>query len=376
MRVLHVCRTYFPDSQGGIEEVIRQTCSNTGQLGVESRVFTLSVNPNPSVLVWEGIEVHRFKRTFELASCGVSVTALTGFKSLVEWADIIHYHFPWPFADFLHFFGKVRKSSLLTYHSDVIRQKLLLRLYQPLMNAFLQSVDVVVPTSENYSATSRELGRYAEKVEMIPIGISQAGYPRVVQSELDSMRAKVGDGFVLFVGVLRYYKGLHILLEALQGTSLKCVIAGSGPVEVDLKRQMSELNLEENLTFMGQVSNEEKVQLIHLCKAVVFPSHLRSEAFGVTLVEGAMFGKPLISTELGTGTSYINQDGETGYVVPPSNVKAFREAMLKLEADDKLAKRMGDNARKRYEQLFTGERMGKLYTQLYTRLLKRADNHD
>jgi len=368
MRVLHVYRTYFPDTQGGLEEVIRQICRNTRDLGVESRVFMLSTNPKPKVLKREEAEVHRFHRTFEIASCGIALGALTGFRELVDWADVIHYHFPWPFADLLHFFGRVNKPSLVTYHSDIIRQKGLLWFYRPLMRAFLNSVDAIVPTSQNYFATSKELGRYAEKVEVIPIGLDDETYPMVSDENLSSIRERVGEDFFLFVGVLRYYKGLHILLDALQGTSLRCVIVGAGPVENELKQHASSLGL-DNVQFLGYVEDTEKIALMQLCRAVVFPSHLRSEAFGVTLVEGAIHGKPLISTEIGTGTSFVNLDGETGFVVPPKDAKNLRKAMLCLAEDQKLAERMGRASRTRYESLFTGHLMGERYAHLYNKLV-------
>ena len=367
LRVLHVYRTYFPDTQGGLEEVIRQICRNTKEQGIASRVFMLSDNPVPAVIEREEAQVHRFHRTFEVASCGVSIGSLSGFKRLVEWADVVHYHFPWPFADLLHLLGRVSKPSLLTYHSDVVRQKTLLRFYRPLMRAFLNKVDVIVPTSENYFASSNELGRYSEKIDVIPIGLDEETYPSVSNEELSAVRERVGEGFFLFVGVLRYYKGLHILIDALQNTSLQCVITGAGPIETELKEQATKLGL-KNVKFLGYVSDSEKVALYQLCRAVVFPSHLRSEAFGVTLIEGAMFGKPLISCEIGTGTTYVNADGETGIVVPPANAKALREAMLQLDEDEALAGSLGKAARSRYERLFTGRLMGERYAQLYKKL--------
>jgi len=372
IRVLHVYRTYFPDTQGGLEEVIRQIARNTAQLGVESRVFALSPDPRPPVVKVHGTDVYRFKRTFELSSCGVSLTAAAGFRRLVEWADGIHYHFPWPFGDLLHFLGRVRKPTLVTYHSDIVRQKQLMWIYRPLMRAFLHRVDAIISTSENYFATSEELSRYGGKIEVIPIGLDESTYPEVSEREITAVRRWVGEGFFLFIGVLRYYKGLHILLDALQGTRLRCVIAGAGPIERELKRRAARLGL-DNVHFLGYVDDAEKVALMRLCRAVVFPSHLRSEAFGVTLLEGAIYGKPLISTEIGTGTSYINVDGETGFVVPPADAKDLREAMLRLAQDEALAQRMGRAARQRYEALFTGRLMGERYTDLYRRLVLSLD---
>ena len=236
------------------------------------------------------------------------------------------------------------------------------------MRQFLGQVDCIVATSPNYAANSEELIRFADKVEVIPIGLDEASYPTAQDEATEAIKSRCGEGFFLFIGVLRYYKGLHILLEAIQNTELRVVIAGFGPIENALREQAQQLGL-ANLQFLGYVSDEEKVALIQLATAIVFPSHLRSEAFGVTLLEGAMLAKPLITTEIGTGTSYVNRDGETGLVVAPADVQALRQAMLQLAMDAPLAERMGAAARQRYLALFTGQRMGENYVGVYRKLL-------
>ncbi len=368
MRVLHVYRTYFPDTQGGLEEVIRQICRNTSSHQVESRVITLSDNPDPAMIQSEEADVYRYKCTFEVASCGVSFSAIAGFKRLVAWADIIHYHFPWPFADLLHLLSGVKKPCVMTYHSDVVRQKELLWLYRPLMRYFLGKMDRIVATSPNYAATSESLAVFRDKVELIPIGLNMDSYPPLKSQVLERMKARVGDDFFLFIGVLRYYKGLNILLDAIKGTDLKVVIVGSGPVERELHLQAEGLGL-DNVHFLGCVDDDEKVVLIELSRAMVFPSNQRSEAFGVTLLEGAMYGKALISTEIGTGTSYVNKAGVTGLVVTPNDPQSLRDAMMKLHQDPVLAIEMGRAAHKRYESLFTGLMMGERYARLYESVL-------
>ena len=102
---------------------------------------------------------------------------------------------------------------------------------------------------------------------------------------------------------------------------------------------------------------------------MVFPSYLRLEAFGVTLLEGAMFAKPLISTEVGSGTSHVNLHQETGLVVPPGSSKGLRRAMDRLWNDPDEAKVMGKQAQERHTTYFTGELMGKRYTKIYDRLV-------
>jgi glycosyltransferase involved in cell wall biosynthesis len=163
---------------------------------------------------------------------------------------------------------------------------------------------------------------------------------------------------------LRYYKGLHILLDAIKDANYRVVIVGSGPVEEELRVQAKEMNL-GNVTFCGYVSDETKMALFQLCRGVVFPSYLRAEAFGVTLLEGAMSAKPLISAEIGSGTTHVNIDEKTGVVVTPGCPKSLRAAMDKLYYNPVEAKLMGEQARRRYEELFTGAVMGAGYNRVY-----------
>jgi rhamnosyl/mannosyltransferase len=107
-------------------------------------VFTLSSTPSADPIELPEASVVQAKKHAELASCGVSLSALSMFKEQVAWADVVNYHFPWPFADYLHFRAHVDKPTVLTYHSDIVRQRLLRIVYFPLMNSFLRSVDRVV----------------------------------------------------------------------------------------------------------------------------------------------------------------------------------------------------------------------------------------
>ena len=367
LRVLHVYRTYYPDSQGGIEELIRQICLYTKSRGIDNRLLSLSPNASPLVLRRNEASVYRARRDVEVASCGMSLQAFTMHDRLARWADLIHYHFPWPFGDLLHLTSRVKRPTVLTYHSDIVRQRVLRLLYRPVMNRFLRNVDCIVGTSPNYFATSDVLRRFQDKVEIVPIGLNEHTYPEVSPDIRAQMRGRYGEGFFLFIGVLRYYKGLHILLDACANASFRAVIAGSGPTERELLDQARRLRL-DNVSFAGHVSNEEKVALLSLCRGVVFPSYLRTEAFGVALLEGAMFGKALISTEAGSGTSHVNIGGETGLVVAPGSAPALRQAMDRIHECPELAGEMGRRARQRFDQLFTGDLMGERYDAIYRSL--------
>jgi glycosyltransferase involved in cell wall biosynthesis len=370
MRVLHFFKTYLPESVGGIEQVIFQLCQSGIAHGVHSEVLTLSANPEPREVMVADHRVHRSKLDVQIASTGFSFSVFKRFRTLAAQADIINYHFPWPFMDLVHFASSVNKPVVVTYHSDIVRQKNLMRVYSPLMHGFLKRADRIVAASPNYLETSPVLKRYRDKTLVIPYGLNRSGYPVPSESCSAGWEQRFGRRFFLFVGVMRYYKGLHILLEAAQGTNYPIVIVGAGPLEQELREQAARLGL-THVHFLGRLGEEDKVALLQLCSAILFPSHLRSEAFGISLLEGAMYGKPMISSEIGTGTSYINIHGETGLVVPPSNPPAFREAMRMLWDNPTQAQEMGRKAALRYEQLFTSERMGRQMAQLYRELLSR-----
>lgn len=367
MKVLHVFKTYYPYTKGGIEKVIHEIIIGARDRGVTSDVFTFG--DKTEVVQSDGYKVFFQKRLVEIASTPISLTAFFAFKKIAKDYDIIHYHFPYPFADLLHFFCRLKKPSIVTYHSDIVKQKFLLKLYEPLAKRFLKSMDKIIATSPNYVKTSKLLEKVSDNIEIIPLGIDDTMYQ--VNHDLEAKwRLKFPEnGFFLFIGVLRYYKGLHVLIEAAKDANYPIVILGAGAIEDELKKQAKSRSV-SNVHFVGALKDEDKTALLKLCHGVVFPSHLRSEAFGLSLVEGAIFSKPLISSEIGTGTTYINIDNETGIVVPPGDSKALREAMDYLWENKNEANRMGLAAYKRYKMLFTADKMVAAYAKQYKQVLR------
>ncbi|RAX41994.1 glycosyltransferase family 4 protein [Rhizobium tropici] len=366
MRVLHFFKTYWPDTFGGVERTIHAIAKGTAKYGVESDVLSLSKTPLENSVEFDGHMAYKAKLDFEFASTGFSREVFGRFRELSQKADIVHYHFPWPLMDIVHLTIPPGKPTVVTYHSDIVKQKVLLQFYKPLMFRFLKNVDRVVATSPNYLLSSDVLKRFKSKTTVIPLGLNEADYPRADEATLVGWRDKLPDRFLLFVGVLRYYKGVHILLEAARRNGLHVVIVGNGPMEAELKRAAGQNP--NNIHFLGSLSDGDKIALLELCTGFVFPSHLRSEAFGLSLVEAAMFGKPMISCEIGTGTSYVNRDRETGFVVPPNDVDALSNAMKSIWDDGKGVAALGAAARDRYLACFTAEKMCSQYYSLYQEL--------
>lgn len=373
MRVLHFFKTYLPDTTGGIEQVIFQLSEGCRTLAVESEVLTLSRQPQPQRVQVGEHWVTRAQENINLASTGFSLQAFGLFREMAKEADLVHFHFPWPVMDLVHFASRHGRPTAVSYHSDIVRQKMLLRLYRPLMRHFLASVDRILVASPNYLDSSEVLREYRDKTTVVPFGLDAKAYPVPATERLAYWRQHCGEGFFLFVGVLRYYKGLHHLLDALAGTDFPLVIVGSGPMEAELKAQAERLQL-RNVLFLGRLDDADKMCLLHLCLALVFPSHLRSEAFGISLLEAAMCGKPMVSCEIGTGTTFVNLDGETGYAVPPGDPAALRAAMTRLRAEPVQSAKLGANARQRFEALFRAERMCEKMAQIYWEIVEERQS--
>tara|TARA_B100000795_G_scaffold213854_1_gene167529 strand:+ start:4589 stop:5722 length:1134 start_codon:yes stop_codon:yes gene_type:complete len=370
IKVLHVYKTYFPFTQGGIEEVIKQVCRATTRLGVNNKVICISAHcKKKEIFETPDATVHCYPLSFEIASCGFSWSLWRDFKYLSDWADIIHYQFPWPFADMMALLRQ-RKSKpyIVSYQSDIVRQYGYYKFYKPLMNVFLSNAATVVATSQKYITSSLVLNNLKKPAVIIPNGIDCEPDPNSYQKEKEEYEKLFGRDFFLFLGVFRYYKGLNYLLEAAKKSGLTIVIAGDGP-GADVLHRFVKKNGLTNVHFLGRVSEQQKYALIDNSKAFVLPSSERSEAYGMVLLEAARQGKAMISTELETGTSYINAHNETGLVVSPKNATELATAMEYMAVNDHEVNLMSTSAKRRFKKHFTAEKMGERYLELYQSLL-------
>ena len=265
LSVLHVYRTYFPDPPGGMQEAIRQIALSTGAQGVTNTIFTLSPQPNPALMLRPEARVLRSRSWMAPASCDIGgIASFKTFTRLTQEVDVLHYFFPWPFADVLHAVTHPNKPMVLTYISDVVRQRWLGTTYAPLMWRTLRQARVIVANSPAYARTSPVLSHpeIRGKVRIIPLGIEESSYPKAGDDAIfKKLDVKVDEPYFLFIGVLRYYKGLHFLLQAAKTLGAKVVIAGSGPEGASLQALAAKDKI-NNVVFAGQVSDAEKVALL------------------------------------------------------------------------------------------------------------------
>ena len=371
MRVLHVLKTFFPDTYGGIEQMVHTLASHAGEAGVESRVLVLTPGEARREQAPEGYEIIRYHRDLYVASTGLSLSFLRGFRTEAAWADVMHMHFPWPFADLSYVLSGIRKPTLLSYHSDVVSQVTLNKLYAPLRDRYISRTQMVVAASPGIMRSSPVLRPLGDRVRLITYGIEH--FPQIHPDDpsVRQWQSRYGQRFFLFLGALRYYKGLHILIEALKGRDYPTVIVGRGGEEQALAAQARALGL-TNLHFLPEVTNTEKRSIMRAAYGFVLPSHLPSEAFGIVLAEAAQQGTPMITCEIGTGTSYVNQDGVTGLVVPPSDAVALGQALDTFWNSPAKVALGGQAALERYDRHFRADEMTSKYVDCYRELLSGA----
>ena len=246
---------------------------------------------------------------------------------------------------------------MITYHSDVVKQKALDLLYSPLKKIFLRNAKFVIATSPNYVSSSMVL-RSLQNVTVVPLGLDD-NLPKFLTPYIHD------KPYFFFIGVHRYYKGLKFLVQAALQIDCDVIIAGEGPETHKLLNKAKDLGA-NNCKFIGRISDEEKMAYLRGALGFVLPSHLRSEAFGVCLLEAMSMGIPLITTNIASGMSFVNQNGVTGFCVDPESPADLVRAMNSLLDDETLRIRMGENAKKRYQNIFTASAMRLAYHKIYT----------
>lgn len=350
MRILHVYKDYHP-VLSGIENHLRVVAREQAERG--HAVTVLVTNPagmQTSVREEEGVQVIRASRMTTVASTPLSLSLFSQLRQ--QKPDIVHLHFPYPLGEVSQWLVGQGQANILTYHSDVIKQAGILKLYNPLLKRILQSMDRIIATSAPYIQSSPYLRPLADRCTVIPLGIDIERFSQPQSQNVKTLHARYPGPLLLFVGRLRYYKGLHYLIEAMKHIHATLLVIGTGPEAANLGEQAYLAGVADKVRFLGDISDDNLPAYYQAADLFVLPSSHRSEAFGIVLLEAMAAGTPLISTELSTGTSWVNQHDTTGLVVPPRNPDALTQAINSLLTDGARRQQFGKNARHRAKTEF------------------------
>ncbi len=301
----------------------------------------------------DGVSITRVARWFEIARTSICPGMAKAIRGVP--ADIIHLHHPNPWAMLAYLASGHRGKLVITYHSDIVKQKVLVRVVAPLLNLVFGRAAAIIATSPNYLESSEMLNRYRDRCRVIPLGIPLQPLMAPHPADLCTIRAAYGKDIILATGRLVYYKGFEYLIKAMSGLKAHLLLAGEGPLRSQLEGLARDAGVADRVHFLGRVP--DMVPYYQAADIFVLPSIARSEAFGMVQLEAMALGVPVVNTNLDTGVPFVSLHGLTGLTVAPADADALHSAIASLLADRDLAARFGAAAKLRVEQEFSLEVM-------------------
>ena len=290
--------------------------------------------------------------------------------------NLLHIHAPNPWGDLAALACTGQVPVVMSWHSDIVRQRHLMKAYQYIQRRVLRRVDkIVVCTSRHYdSSVQLHQLDVASKITCVPDGIDFSGLePGLADVAMTTRLKAYADGRPLLLTVGRHvsYKGYGYLLSAMARlrSDAVLVMVGAGVLTPALQQQASELGLTQRVLFLGEVDRPELVAALHACDVFCLPSVAVSEAFGIASAEAMACGKPTVVCELHNGVNYLNRAGETSLVVPPRDIPALGDALDMLAQDGALRSRLGAAARNWVRREFSLEAMKQGTLAVYRSLL-------
>lgn len=359
IKILNITKKYDKGVFGGVEKVIDSICGEFNNINFQSDVFT--IKSKDLSLKKKKYKIHYSHKNFEFFSTPFSFAAIYEFWKHSKNYNLFIFHYPWPFMDLLSIF-LFKKRYIIFYHADIIQKNFLYYLYKPLNKIFFMRAERIICSSENISRSSDTLKNFKQKVVIIPYGIQT----KKIVKNLGKITSFKDKEYFIFVGNLRNYKGIFFLVDFFKYYKFfDFIIIGDGKEKAKLIKNIKNI---KNIKYLGNLDEKSKLYLIKNSMGLLLPSVDRREAFGISLLEASSLKKPMISTFIGTGTSFVNKHNVTGFNIKPydkNNLKRY----LDLLANNKiLRKRMGQNSFIRYNRYFKESIMLKKYKKLFLSL--------
>lgn len=355
MRILEINKAYYPHV-GGIESLVKQYSEELGAFD-DIELRTLVCRDGRGITLYErinGVDLTRAGSLGTYFSCPLSFSFIRYFRKMAKNSDVVHINVPFPLADAALLLSGFKGKVIVSWHSDVVKQKKLMMLYKPLMLSMLRRADVILTATKGHIDGSEYLPQFRRKCRILPYGIIPENYLETERKPvLSDMLNDKNAVKVFFTGRLVYYKGVDVLLRAFRRVkNCELFIAGTGVLEEKLRDYVLKHGLGEKVHFLGFLPEKELRQAYADCDIFVMPSTARSEAFGIVQLEAMIYGKPVINTSLPSGVPYVSVHGKTGITVPPSDPKMLAAAINKLASDANLREKLGKNAVKRVKEHF------------------------
>lgn len=354
---------FYPPYNGGIETTVQDI--SRGLFGRGWGVKVLCSNSNPHTVLEAGnIPIMRVASLAHVASTSISPMMLLWLARWQGQQDVIHVHLPNPMANLALWFTRPRAKVVVHWHSDIVKQKKMLKLYEPLQRWLLKRADAVLVTSRPYAESSPWLQDYMHKVRIVPSCIEdplRKSTPGQRQVMSDRVRAQwPGKRIVFALGRMTYYKGFDVLIKAARQLpdDVVILVGGGGELLGALRDQVINDGLSDKVHFVGRISDEDLPGYFEAAHLFCLPSLVRSEAFGLVLVEAMGYSKPIVATDIeGSGVPWVNLHAVSGLNAKPGDAHSLADCIQCILNDSGLALKLGTAGRLRYESNFTIDKM-------------------
>lgn len=358
----------FYSENGGVEKSVSDLVSGL-QDDHDVRVLCTHNAGKTSRENRNGVSVTAVGATFEIQ--GRPLAATFPLELGRQKCDVAHYHLPFPLAMAAHILSAPRaRLTVATWHHDLIKHARFNKMIQPLVESFLDKIDVIIVTAPAIIENTPVLFKRRHKCRVIPLGIGEERFSP--DDAVPAIADKLREPHVLFVGRLVYYKGCDVLIEAISKVDANLAIVGEGPLRGELEALSAKLGVADRVQFFGRVSDEELAHLYRASSIFVLPSTLATECFGLVQVEAMLNGKPVINTNLPTGVPWVSLHNETGITVAPGDPDALADAIKLLLNDVHLRQKLGGQGAARAQNMFTLKRHVKAMSELYSELLSSS----
>jgi glycosyltransferase involved in cell wall biosynthesis len=356
MHILSFSKFTFAQ-HGGIERYAEDLAR--GLVGRGHRVTVLVYdNTNRSPFRVDGITVVPTPYKWSFASQPLSLSAISLSRALTaaDRIDVVHAHFPDPLAHLAMTLLPPEIPKVVTWHSDIVRQKWLGYMYQAVSTRFFCNLDHVIGASP-FHVMSRQIPSSVLQGHrhVIPYGIDR---DRLVltektRSQAYCLRQKMGGELLIFaLGRHVYYKGFEYLIDAvIQSSKCRLILGGEGPLFHELAERSSVAR--DRILMPGAISSEDLPAYFEASDVFCLPSVEQSEAFGLVQAEAMAFGKPVVNCWLNNAVNFVSVHSETGISVAPRSIDELIDAFEVLRSSPDVRMRYGLAAKQRVAKLFS-----------------------
>ncbi|MFT8892019.1 MAG: glycosyltransferase [Acetobacter papayae] len=354
LRILHAYKVYLPDVEGGVPSAIRALTARMAAR-CQSAILATRRWGTPRTIIVDDIPVTRSLALMTLRSLPLAPFYPLALLARARKADVVALHTPFPLADVLTGLYFPRRCALIVHwHSDVVRQKWLLRLVAPLMRRTVQRADRILVSSAPMVTHSPFLRPLADKCEIVPFGTDLTYWPHLNTKEEQRVAAlrRQYPRLVVTTGRLVSYKGFDVLIEAFSSVNGQCVIVGEGPLDKQLQQQIDALGLQDRVHLVGRLERDELKCMLHAARIFALPSISPAETFGIAQMEAMACGLPVVNTDVPTGVPWVARHGHEGLTVPAGQAAPLAQALSTLLDDDTLRLQSGKAAAARAAELF------------------------